>query len=110
MKKTHNGILFFLIVSCLLFSACAPANEPFADGRKPQNHPVIGGYSYVDSMELAYATMFAVDYYEKDITLITIADNQRYLLLPDADESVKGMVQERLRSAGLITESDGTVV
>ena len=33
-----------------------------------------------------------------------------YLLLPDADESVKGMVQERLRSAGLITESDGTVV
>ena len=84
MKKTHNGILFFLIVSCLLFSACAPANEPFADGRKPQNHPVIGGYSYVDSMELAYATMFAVDYYEKDITLITIADNQRYLLLPDA--------------------------
>lgn len=33
-----------------------------------------------------------------------------YLLLPDADESVKTMVQERLRNAGLITESDGTVV
>ena len=36
-----------------------------------------------DSMDLTYATQFAVDYYQDDYTLITIAGQQKYLLLPD---------------------------
>ena len=36
-----------------------------------------------DSMDLTYATQFAVDYYQGDYALITIAGQQKYLLLPN---------------------------
>ena len=42
--------------------------------------------TYTGSMELTYAKGFAVDYYEKDYALITVAQDSQYLLVPEGGE------------------------
>lgn len=43
--------------------------------------------SYEGSMELVYADRFAIDYYENDFTLLTIASGEQYLIVPEGEEA-----------------------
>ena len=57
-----------------------------------QSEPVqIPGLTWDHSMELQYATQFAVDYYKDDYALITIADEGAYLVVPEGAEVPQGL-------------------
>ena len=43
----------------------------------------VSGLEYERSMELSYAEEFSVDYYKGGYTLITIGDNDRFLVVPE---------------------------
>lgn len=47
--------------------------------------------SPVSSMDLLYADQFSVDYYENDISLITIGDTDQFLLLPEGMSAPVGL-------------------
>lgn len=69
MKRTA-----ILALLALLLTACAQHTaEPFPSAAQPTG-----------SMELAYAEQFTVDYYG-DAALVTIAGEERYLLVPEGE-------------------------
>lgn len=68
-------ISLLLITAVLLFCGCSSKSE---DG--------ISGLKIVGSMKLEYATQFKVDYLENDISLVSIADGQKYLIVPENTE------------------------
>ena len=54
----------------------------------------IPGLTYDHSMELEYATQFAVDYYQDDYAVITIAQEGSYLVVPEEKEVPEGLDKE----------------
>ena len=44
-----------------------------------------------ECMELSYAEEFSVDYYKGGYTLITIGDNDRFLVVPEGKEAPENM-------------------
>ena len=64
-----------LLPFALLLAACAQQSEAPQSTAEP-----------VGSMELQYAEQFAVDYYAGGVSLVTIAGEERYLLVPDGAE------------------------
>lgn len=54
----------------------------------------LAGLTYDHSMELEYATQFAVDYYEDGYALISIEDGQRFLTVPEGMETPEGLDPE----------------
>lgn len=54
----------------------------------------IPGLTYDYSMELEYATQFAVDYYQDDYAVITIAQEGSYLVVPEEKEVPEGLDKE----------------
>ena len=54
----------------------------------------IQGLTYDHSMELEYATQFAVDYYQDDYAVITIAQEGSYLVVPEGKEAPEGLDKE----------------
>ena len=54
----------------------------------------IPGLTYDHSMELEYATQFAVDYYQDDYAVITIAQEGAYLVVPEGKEVPEGLDKE----------------
>ncbi len=48
-----------------------------------RNKDISESLSYVSSLELSFAKKFAVDFYEDDHVLITVASGDRFLLLPE---------------------------
>lgn len=52
------------------------------------------GWEPVGSMQLQYATQFAVDYYEGDYKLLTLTDGSRFLLIPEGKEKPKGIARD----------------
>lgn len=54
----------------------------------------IPGLTYDHSMELEYATQFAVDYYQDDYAVITIAQEGSYLVVPEGKEAQEGLDKE----------------
>lgn len=66
-----------VIIFIITFSSCTSSKKTpdnFLDMKK------------TGSMEIKYAEMFSVDYYENDISLITIGDDEQYLLIPENSE------------------------
>ena len=51
----------------------------------------IPGLTYDHSMELEYATQFAVDYYQDDYAVITIDQEGAYLIVPEGKEVPEGL-------------------
>lgn len=72
------GILLCTIVFC----ACSKKAD--TDGFSLENAKPVG------QMELMYANQFTVDHYEKGISLVTISDGEKYLLVPE-NENVEGL-------------------
>lgn len=54
----------------------------------------IPGLTYDHSMKLEYATQFAVDYYQDDYAVITIAQEGSYLVVPEGKEAPEGLDKE----------------
>lgn len=46
----------------------------------------LAGLAYDHSLDLEYATQFSVDYYEGGYALISIADDGKFLLVPDGKD------------------------
>lgn len=49
------------------------------------------GWEPQDSMELSYATQFAVDYYEGGYKLVMLSDGSRFLVIPEGGEAPDGI-------------------
>ncbi|MCQ2553038.1 MAG: ABC transporter substrate-binding protein, partial [Clostridia bacterium] len=79
MKKITSIIL---LVAMLLLCGCGAQKQP---------EQGLGSLKKVNSMELSYANMFSVDYYEGGYKLITIADEDQYLVVPKGAEVPKGI-------------------
>ncbi|WP_432649178.1 ABC transporter substrate-binding protein [Huintestinicola sp.] len=65
------GILLCTIVFC----SCS--KKAVTNGFSLENAEPVG------EMELMYATQFSVEYYENDISLVTVSDGEKYLLVPE---------------------------
>lgn len=89
MKKIAVLILVvILLAGCSDTSAVSKPETPA--GKE------IPGLTWESSMELEYATEFAVDYYEGDYAIIEVKDDCRYLVVPEgmsAPEKLDGSIQ-----------------
>ncbi len=43
------------------------------------------------SMDLKYAEMFSVDYYENDLALVTVGNNEQYMIVPEDSDIPQGI-------------------
>ena len=64
----------------MLFLLMAAGCGKKADSWNSGNHTISSELTYEESMQLDYATEFAVDYYKDGFTLVSIADGSRFLL------------------------------
>ena len=84
MKKVAALILMFVLLAGF---CAAPA---FSESAIPVGK-AIPGLTWQSSMELEYATEFAVDYYEGGYALIEVVDDCRYLVVPEEREVPEGL-------------------
>ncbi len=59
-----------------------------------ESAPEIDGLEYEGSLELEYATGFAVHYYSDGFVLIDVANSARYLITPEGSEAPEGLDEE----------------
>lgn len=80
MKKFKISLLFLFFLTTVV-SCTVRKDVPFQfDNMKKTG-----------SMELEYAEMFSVDYYENNLSLITIGENEQYLLVPENSKVPENM-------------------
>ena len=69
--------------------------EPVSQEEKLEHEiPEIAGLTYDHSMDLEYATQFAVDYYNNGYKLVTIAGEGEYLVVPEGAAVPEGLDSE----------------
>ena len=73
-----------LILVVLLLTGCSVA--PASLGSSAPEGKEIPGLTWESSMELEFATQFAVDYYEGGYALIEVIGDCRYLVVPEGGE------------------------
>ena len=73
-----------LILVVLLLTGCSVA--PASLGSSAPEGKEIPGLTWESSMELEFATQFAVDYYEGGYALIEVIGDCRYLVVPEGRE------------------------
>ena len=85
MKKIVGvlGVTF-----CLMLAGCASQKQ---DTIEKRNTDISKDLTYDHSMELEYAKQFAVDYYQDDYALVTIADDGKYLIVPEGESVPEDM-------------------
>ena len=101
MKKKFYKML--CVLTAAVFCMTAPAVVQAAQNEKQteaaQEEEIedreiaqeLTGMKYDHSLELQYADQFAVDYYEGGYALITIAGDERFLLVPEDKEAPEGL-------------------
>ena len=101
MKKKFYKML--CVLTAAVFCMTAPAVVQAAQNEKQteaaQEEEIedreiaqeLVGMKYDHSLELQYADQFAVDYYEGGYALITIAGDERFLLVPEDKEAPEGL-------------------
>ena len=65
--------------------------EPIQGDHVPVEIP---GLNYTHTMELKYASQFAVDYYEGDYAVISIANEGEYLVVPEGKDVPEGLEKD----------------
>lgn len=75
-----RSIRLMLVLSCVLSLSLLMAGCAENSGGDTWEEHRTG------SMDLQYATQFSVDHYEDDVSVISIEDGLRYLLVPDRDD------------------------
>ena len=87
MSTSKRGLaaLLALVLCFSMFSGCSPDAQPEGPGT---------GWEPTHSMELEFATQFAVDYYDGGYKLITLADDSRFLVIPEGGELPQGTADD----------------
>lgn len=80
----RRHIALWLTMAAVLAALCGCAAAETSVG-------LGNGWEPVSAMELSYATRFGVDYYEGGYKLITLADNSRFLVVPEGSAVPKGI-------------------
>ena len=81
-------ILICFIVSIMLFMEGILPVQASQGQKEPLE---ISGLVYDHSMELDYAEQFSVDYYKDGYALITIADKDRFLVVPEGKKAPESL-------------------
>jgi iron complex transport system substrate-binding protein len=82
MRKKLTAVLLTAVMACTMIS-CGSSGETEAAEKNIDISPEL---TYSHSMELTYAEKFAVDYYDGGYALLTIAGEDRYLVIPQDQE------------------------
>ena len=83
MKQIKKiGLWCVLLFACIQISGCGDSQTSWKSG----DHEISSELNYEKSMDLDYATEFAVDYYENGFTLISISDGSRFLLNTEGEQ------------------------
>lgn len=88
MKKIYNYFRLQLYISIFLIVVMCVGCS-IDEGKKS-----LDTMKKTGSMELQYATQFTVDYYEGGYNLVTIADGQKYLLIPENMEKPEKLSED----------------
>ena len=83
MKKKWTALL--LCLALCLTAACGSAGGGGAE--KKRDTEISKELTWTDSMKLEYAQKFTVDNYEGGYELVTIADDGRFLVVPEGKEA-----------------------
>ncbi len=86
-KLTVIGLCMILMWTCV---SCKAAGGE----RTERSARISEELTYSHSMELVCAQRFAVDYYEEDYVLITIAEEGRFLLVPEGKKVPEGLAED----------------
>lgn len=89
-KRKKVAVLFLAALLCMLLGACG-RNASDEASTKSVNWADL---QIVDMLQTQYADQFQVVFYEKDYTLITIADTDRYLMVPEGEKTPAGLDQD----------------
>lgn len=79
-----------MVIAWLFCISCGSQKETSGD----RGHKISPQLTYSHSMELVCAQKFAVDYYEEGYMLITIAEDGRYLLVPEGMEAPEELSED----------------
>lgn len=83
MKQIKKiGLWCILLFACIQILGCGDDQTSWKSG----DHEISSELNYEKSMDLDYATEFAVDYYENGFTLISISDGSRFLLNTEGEQ------------------------
>lgn len=88
MKKK---IILFIIGLLMLLTMTACGRAESGELRNTDISPEL---TYQRSMELKYAEGFSVDYYEGDYVLLTLGEEERYLVIPEGKEAPAGLAKD----------------
>lgn len=80
-KLTAMGLVGLLLLS---LTACKTGQK---EENAENNKDISGELTWESSMELRYASEFGVDYYKGGYKLLTIAEDSRYLVVPEGMEA-----------------------
>ncbi len=83
MKKKWTALL--LCLALCLTAACGSAGDGGTE--KKRDTEISKELTWTDSMKLEYAQKFTVDNYEGGYELVTIADDGRFLVVPEGKEA-----------------------
>ena len=83
MKKKWTALL--LCLTLCLTAACGSAGDGGAE--KKRDTEISKELTWTDSMKLEYAQKFTVDNYEGGYELVTIAEDGRFLVVPEGKEA-----------------------
>lgn len=89
MKKNIMSVLLSMVMAVSLM-ACG--SDP--SSKKEKNTDISAELTYDHSMELTYAEEFSVDYYNDGYALTTIADDGRYLIVPEGKEAPEDLAED----------------
>lgn len=86
--KQYRFVLSFLLAGILMFfmGGCTAGKKNMEDADLKW-----ADMSVTDSLDLQYAEQFTVDYYDGGYALITIAETERYLVIPEGMEEPEGL-------------------
>lgn len=83
----------FVLSMCMIW-LCVSCGMPDGAENGKRDTDISPALTYSHSMETVYAEKFAVDYYEDGYTLLTIADESRYLVVPEGLSVPEGLEQD----------------
>ena len=75
-QRKRIGILFVLILTCIWIMGCGKSQSSW----RTEDHTISEALTFEKSMDLSYATEFAVDYYNDGFALVSISDGSRFLV------------------------------